>query len=331
MSPLPVLVNVARPSGEVDAVRLAGEARSAGLSGLGFADSPRIFPDPVVETARVLAAHDEVLAGPCVLSLPLLHVAKAASALGTLAVHHPGRLVAVVGRGESSLANEGVRPPRLKEYAATLGSLRARLESHREAMHLLGAASGPRTIAATARELGGVLLDVGTVPAAVEAAVRHAREASPQTLVWAFLRVSVTTDPNEARRASTSLLGSCAARMVAAPDWYGVTSAMTPGLSDLAAAHDYRRHGTSGALGEEIRGAVEDARLGEAAEVVQNRFILAASADAVAARFRELAASGIDGVVLAGGLSGVVDRLPELGAASMHLAPPRYAHEEPGP
>jgi alkanesulfonate monooxygenase SsuD/methylene tetrahydromethanopterin reductase-like flavin-dependent oxidoreductase (luciferase family) len=337
VSSLPVLVNVARPSGEVDAVRLAGEAWSAGLSGLGFADSPRLFPDPVVETSRVLSAHDAVLAGPCVLSLPLVHVAKAASALATLAAHHPGRLVAVVGRGESSLANEGLRPPRLKDYAATLASLGSRLGGHRADMHLLGAASGPRTIMATAREIGGVLLDVGTTAAVVEGAVRHAREARPGTDVWAFLRVSIAAHAPEAGLASASLLGSCASRMATAPDWYGVDPALVPALSELAAAHDYRWHGTSGALPKQAPGGVTSSLLSQAADLVRDRFFLTGSADAVAARFRELATTGLAGVVLAGGLPGVVDRLAELGEASADLSAPQSAQstelnpEEPAP
>jgi alkanesulfonate monooxygenase SsuD/methylene tetrahydromethanopterin reductase-like flavin-dependent oxidoreductase (luciferase family) len=320
--PLPVLVNVARPIGEVDPVRLAGEALAAGLSGLGFADSPRIFPDPVVETVRVLASDDRALAGPCVLSLPLLHVSKAASALMTLGGHFPGRVVAVVGRGESSLVNEGLRPPRLNEYAAALAALRARLEDHLATMHLLGAASGPRTIAMTARELGGVLVDVGTASGAVEAAVRHARTADPAATVWAFLRVSVADSPAEASLASASLLGSCASRMAAAPDWYGVTPALAPALSALAAAHDYRRHGTVGARRAPDEESADRAALEDAADAVRDRFILAGSAEALASRFRDLAATGIAGVVLAGGLPGVADRLADLGAASAHLTAP---------
>ena len=334
--PLPVLVNVARPAGEVDAVRLAGEALTAGLSGLGFADSPRIFPDPVVETVRVLASDDRALAGPCVLSLPLLHVSKAASALTTLGAQFPGRVVAVVGRGESSLANEGLRPPRLDEYAATLAALRTRVEGHLATMHLLGAASGPRTIAMTARELGGVLVDVGTASGAVEAAVRHARSAAPGAAVWAFLRVSVADTPAEASLASVSLLGSCASRMAAAPDWYGVSPALAPALSALAASHDYRRHGTVGAPRAAGAEPPDSARLEEAADAVRDRFILAGSVEALTSHFRDLAATGIAGVVLAGGLPGVVDRLPDLGAASAHLIPPRtqpahLALEEPAP
>ncbi len=104
----------------------------------------------------------------------------------------------------------------------------------------------------------------------------------------------------------------------------------------MAEAHDYRRHGTVGARRAPDGEAPGHGRLEEAAGAVRDRFILAGPVDALASRFRGLAATGISGVVLAGGLPGVVDRLPDLGAACAHLTPPRaqsahLALEEPGP
>ncbi|HET7400086.1 MAG TPA: LLM class flavin-dependent oxidoreductase [Intrasporangium sp.] len=313
MSGIPVLLNLARPRREIDPVTIARQARAAGLSGLGFADSPRLFPDPLVETARVLSAEPEVMAGPCVLSLPLVHPARAASALSTLAGDFPGRVAAVVGRGESSLANEGLRPPALREYAALLAALRSRLDETQTQLPLMGAASGPRTIEVTARELGGVLLDVGVHPSAVAAAAEHARAAHGEARVWAFLRVVIAEDASGAATAGASLLGSCASRVVAAPDWYGVGADLAREVADLAASHDYRRHGTSPAHRVEDTGGSPHVR---AAQLVRDRFILAATTEAVALRLGELVTAGISGVILAGGLPGVLTDLVELGLAA---------------
>ena len=330
MTDIPVLVNLARPRGEVDTLAVARAARAAGLSGIGLADSPRLFPDPLVETARVLASDPQVMAGPCVLSLPLLHVARAASALGTLAANFPGRVAAVVGRGESSLANEGIRPPRLREYAVMRSSLRGQLHGSSIPAHLLGAASGPRTISVTARELGGVLLDVGTDARAVAAAAAHARAADPGVTVWAFVRVAIAHDPAEVHDATTPLLGSCAARMSAAPEWYSLSRAVAPSVAELAAAHDYRQHGTRGAFGDpDVPNDSTRTRLARAAELVRERFILAATTEIIAERFRAIAATGIGGMVLAGGLPGVVTRLPELGVAARALGDRSPAAKEP--
>lgn len=334
MTGLPILVNLARPRGQADAVEVARATLASGLSGIGLADSPRLFPDPLVETARVLATVPDVIAGPCVLSLPLLHVARAASALGALADAFPGRVTAVVGRGESSLANEGLRPPGLAEYAEMLTTLRDLVAPDASALRLLGAASGPRTIGLTAQVLGGVLLDVGTEPAAVAAAVRHARAAAPQAGVWAFVRLAIADTPADALAAAAPLLGSCAARMARSPQWYGVDEATQQQLAELAAAHDYRRHGTDSAS---PAGVSAEPGLAQAAERVRERFLFAGPVEQVARRFRDLAATGVDGLVLAGGLPGVITRLPELGAAARDVVRypavvggvgPRFTHDQ---
>lgn len=304
-----LLVNLAQPRTQVDAVAFAREARAAGFTGVGFTDSPRLFPDPVVETARVLTADTQLLAGPCVLSLPLQHLTRAANSLATLGAHFPHRVVAFVGRGESSLANEGLRPPTLREYAAQLVELRARLSADSGVL-LMGAASGPRTITETVRALGAVLIDVGVDPRTMRAAVAHARAADPTVRVFAFARATIMP-AGTAQSIGDGLLGSCALRIASAPSWYDVEPETLAPIKDLAAGHDYRRHGTTGALRGVREGSAEQA----AAAFVRDRFILAASGEEVSARFAEMVDTGIDGLVLAGALPGVAEHLTELGAA----------------
>ncbi|MEV0720060.1 LLM class flavin-dependent oxidoreductase [Asanoa sp. NPDC050611] len=297
-----ILLNVARPVGAADPVELAGVALAAGLDGVALADSPRLFPDPLVETSRVLAGTSARLAGPCVLSLGLRHPAAAAGAVRTLDAHHPGRVLAVVGRGESSVSNEGLRPPAPRAYEESLGTLRELVPS---SVTLLGAASGPRTIAATATRLGGVLVDAGADPAIVGKAVALARSVRPDATVWLFVRAVVTDDP---AAAAAPILGSCAARLVRAPDWFDVPPGLRAGVASVAAAHDYRRHGTADARG----GATVPA---EADRFVRERFVVTGDRRAVAERFAAFGALGVDGVVLAGALGGVWERLDDLGAA----------------
>jgi alkanesulfonate monooxygenase SsuD/methylene tetrahydromethanopterin reductase-like flavin-dependent oxidoreductase (luciferase family) len=294
----PVLLNVARPWGEADPVALAARALEAGLDGVGLADSPRLFPDPLVETARVLSGTDARLAGPCVLGLGLRHPATVAGAVRTLAAHHPGRVVAVVGRGESSVRNEGLPVPSLREHEAALRELA-------DGLPLLGAASGPRTIAATAGALGGVLVDVGTDPAVLGRAAAVARAADPGVTVWIFLRAAVTSSAEEAEAAARPVLGSCAARIAGAPDWYGVGGDDLAHVRAVAAAHDYRRHGTAAA----------GHATGPGDALVRERFLVTGDGPTVTARVRALAAVGVDGVVLAGAVAGVTERLADLAAA----------------
>lgn len=303
-----IVLNVARPAGQADPVELAGAALAAGLDGVALADSPRLFPDCLVETERVLSATPARLAGPCVLSLGLRHPAAVAGAVRTLDAHHPGRVLAVVGRGESSVRNEGLAPPPLRAYEASLGTLSELVPA---SALLLGAASGPRTIAATAARLGGVLVDAGADPAIVGKAVALARSVRADVTVWMFVRAVVTDDEAGADTAAAPVLGSCAARLVRAPDWFDVPAALRPGVAAVAEAHDYRRHGTA------------DARVGgggdvpaEADRFVRERFVVTGDPRAVAERFAAFRALGVDGVVLAGALGGVLERARRPGPGS---------------
>ena len=305
-----LLLNIATPWGAADAVAAAEQALAGGLDGVGLADSPRLFPDGFVETQRILDATPAALAGPCVASLGLRHPVTVAGALRTLEQHHPGRVLTVVGRGESSVLNEGLPLPPLRGYSAALEALRDRLTTEDGGPiapgRVLGAASGPRTIAATAASLGGVLIDAGVEADVVTRAVGLAREQDPQVTVWLFLRATVTASEEEAATATDPVLGSCAMRIVAAPEWNGVAESELTGVRAVAESHDYTRHGSAGA-----RGGVRTA----ADAFVRDRFVLTGDPDRIAARVRPLAGLGVAGVVLAGALAGTQERLPELAGA----------------
>ncbi|MGY1721465.1 LLM class flavin-dependent oxidoreductase [Blastococcus sp. SYSU DS0533] len=298
-----VLLNSAAPWGAGDAVATAERALAAGADGVGLADSPRLFPDCLVETERVLAGSEARLAGPCVASLGLRHPATLAGAVRTLERLHPGRVVTVVGRGESSVRNEGLEVPPLRGYTAALTALREAVAEADLTGRLLGAASGPRTISATAAALGGVLVDAGADPAVIARAVALAREADPAATVWLFLRATVTATEAEATAAAEPVLGSCAMRLASAPEWYGLDADEVVAAREVAGSHDYSRHGTAAARG----GAVTTAD-----RWVRDRFLLTGDPAAITARLRPLGGLGITGVVLAGAVAGVQDSLAEL-------------------
>lgn len=296
-----VLLNVAAP-GDADVVARARSAVDSGLDGVGLVDSPRLFADPFVATERVLAGVPTAFAGPCSASLGLRPPATVAAALRTLAARHTDRSFAVVGRGESSVANEGVAVPSLRDHVTALQSLREQLEHGPRPAVLLGAASGPRTISATSAALDGVLVDVGVDAGTVARAVELAAGAQ----VWLFVRAVVTSSTEQAVEAAEPLLGSCAARLAAAPEWYGLGTDELAGVREVAASHDYSRHGSPGAR-TGTRTAADDR--------VRDRFVLTGSPGQIATRVRPWAALGVSGIVLAGGLAGVLDRLPELAGA----------------
>lgn len=308
-----VLLNLARPRGVQDPIRTAAMAVAAGVDGIGFADSPRMFPDPFLTAARVLSETDATVSGPCVVGLGLHHPAVVAQSLATLAEQHPGRTMLAVARGESSLHNEGLAVPRLAAYRSALEGLRGRLDELAPQLEagvgpVLGAASGPRTIAATADALGGVLLDVGAEPAIIARAVAAARTASPAVRCWLFLRAVVTPTADEAAAAAAPILGSCAARLVSSPQWYDVAGDQLERIGAVAAAHDYRRHGTADAAGDRPVDPEIDA-------LIRERFLLTGTGEEIARRLRPLAPLGIEGIVLAGATAGIEQRLAPTVAA----------------
>lgn len=292
-----LLVNAAWPRGTAPDLAVI---RAAGGDGVGLPDSPRLFDDPLLATDRVLAETDVAMAGPCVLALGLRHPVTVVGGLGTLAERHGPRLVAVLARGESAVRNEALPVPSLRGYLAALDTVVAGLAERRHGMTLLGSASGPRTLTETASRVDGVLIDVGTAPDVVATAVARVREANPAAQAWLFLRVLASDDSAEREAAVAPLLGSCAARLVAAPDWYQVPGRLRAEVAEVAAAHDYLKHGTAAA------GAGSGSR---AAEFVADRFFALGDVTAVRARIGALAASGIDGVVLSGAVGGVVEGL----------------------
>ena len=305
---LELVLNAAVGPTGPDPVDLAERAVEAGLSGMGLVDSPRLFLDGLVETGRILERTSVRLAGPCVASLGLRHPTTVAGALRTLEHHFPGRVMAVVGRGESSVRNEGLPVPTLADYLAALESLHDLLAEHDGALaqRVLGAASGPRTIRATGAALGGTLIDVGVDADVVARAVALAREDRPEARTWLFVRAAVTSSEEAAAAAAEPTLGSCAMRLAAAPEWYGIAGPALDAVRQLAGSHDYGQHGIAGA---------RHGTTGSADRTVRDRFYLTGTPDVIAQRLQPLAGLGIGGVVLAGAVPGVHDRLPDLTAA----------------
>ena len=304
-----LLLNVARAWNEGDASDVVHRALASGFDGVGLVDSPRLFPDGWVETERALSGTTASLAGPCVTSLGLRHPATVAGAVRTLEEHHPGRLFTVVGRGESSVRNEGLSVMSLRNYNDALELLRELLTvdgRHVAGQRVLGAASGPRTITATASALGGVLVDAGVDTEVLGRAVALARKEDPATAVWLFVRAVVTATQDEVAAAAAPLLGSCAARLAGSPGWYGVDANHVDAVRAVAESHDYTRHGTAGARG----GARSSAD-----QLVREKFVLTGSEAEIAARVLDWARLDVDGVVVAGALPGVLGCLPELASA----------------
>lgn len=304
----PVLLNVSRRwTSGADVTELAARVHAAGLDGVGLPDSSRLMTDCLIETERILSSVPVRLAGPSVLSLGLRPPATVAGAVRTLEAAHGERVMLVVGRGESSLQNEKLPIPTLAEYERLQRQLMDVLGNRDGGVRPIGAGSGPRTIASTAQILGGVLLDVGTDLEVIRRAVEHARAADPRVRIWIFTRIVVGGTDQERRAAIEPVLGSCATRVVRAPEWYGITPDDRELLVKLVDSYDYALHGTDQPL-------ATDAGLASAQSLIRDRFFVTGERDAAEQHLRELAQLRVDGVIVAG-LPGVIDRVDELGLA----------------
>src|SRR5690606_14003577 len=220
--------------------RVLFRSAAAGLDGVGLADSPTLFTDPLLAAERVLSSTDLAVVGPCVLSLGIREPTTVVGALRTLVERHGDRVACFVGRGESSVRNAGLPIPSLREHVASLEHLAQLASTEGLTFPLVGAASGPRTIARTSAVLPGVLIDAGVDPATVARAVAIARSSNPEARIWLFLRAAVADSDQAVASAAAPVLGSCAARLAAAPEFYGLSESETSQAERVAGAHDYR-------------------------------------------------------------------------------------------
>jgi 5,10-methylenetetrahydromethanopterin reductase len=168
-------------------------------------------------------------------------------------------------------------------------------------------ASGPHVIALAARHAEGVDFTVGSEPARLRWATETARAAAPghEISLGAFLNVAVHPDRALARdlvRGSAAIFARFATEG-APPE--GLSDVTRAGIERLAADYDERRHGQAAA-----------AHARQLEDEFIDRFALVGPAEEVVERLAELAALGIQRIV-------VVPRLPGRGSG------PRRGHERP--
>jgi 5,10-methylenetetrahydromethanopterin reductase len=291
-------------------VERARQVEAWGFDGLLVADSQNLNADVWIELALAGAATDRLALGPGVTNPQTRHPAVTASAALTLQVETGGRAVLGVGRGDSALTQIGRRPVSAAELEHALAVLQAYLrgeevplgdgasrirwveEAGQPKVPLAVAATGPRVIAAAARHAERVDFTVGAEPGRLRWAIETARAAAGDRDVslGAFLNVAVHPDRTIARelvRGSTAIFARFATKGAPADGLSKVTRA---GIGRLAADYDDARHGHADAPHAR---RLEDEFI--------DRFALVGPADEVIGRLAELAALGIERVVVVPG------------------------------
>ena len=301
---------------------LARQVEAWGFAGLLVADSQNLNADVWVELALAGAATERIGLGPGVTNPVTRHPAVTASAALTLQVETAGRAVLGIGRGDSALTQIGLRPVPAAELEQALialqgylsgdevslgdevSSLRWLEEAGQPKVPVVVAATGPRVIALAARHAERIDFTVGAELERLRWAVETARDAAGDRDVslGAFLNVAVHPDRALARelvRGSTAIFARFATEGAPAD---GLSRVTQEGIEQMAAGYEAARHGQA-----------EAPQAQELEDDFIDRFAVVGPAEEVAERLAELAALGIERVVM---VPGSLDADPDLVAES---------------
>ena len=309
------------------AIACGEAAESEGFDGISFGDTQNLAADPFAGLC-LAASHTERLGLMVGVTNPVTrHPAVTAAAIATVQVESAGRAVLGVGRGDSSLGPLGRGPAPVEGTARFTAPLQRYLRS--EVVDMDGypseipwiarsgqpkvpvdvAATGPRMLALGGRLAERVTVNVGALPDRIAWAVGVARaarrEASPTAGplgLGAYLVVTAHPDARVARQLARGPLAAYA-------HFSGMPGAPAPNLdaSDRAVveavAADYIHTGHSTAHPGESAGtgAPPPRHLRHLDDAFVDRFGVVGTPAHCVARLSELAALGLDRVLLVEG------------------------------
>ena len=297
--------------------RVAELARSAeewGFTGLALADSQNLTADIWVELALAGAATSRLRLGPGVTNPVTRHLAVTASAAATLQAE-TGRAVLGFAQGDSALSQIGRRHLRVADFERALKTLQGLLRGEQATLEngtastirwlsgstvpkvpLHVAATGPRTIAAAARQAEGVDLTVGAELDRLREGVAIATRSNPAGLtVGAYLNVAVDSDRVRAR---ALVRGSVATFARFSSPQRGLSEVTERAVTQVAARYEKDFHGEADAgFARELDDEFVD------------RFAVAGRPDEVRERLQTIGACGIERAII---VPGSLDSNPEL-------------------
>jgi 5,10-methylenetetrahydromethanopterin reductase len=314
--------------GQVEHV--AARTEEQGFDGLLLADSQNLVGDPFVALGILARTSTRLGLGTGIVNPLTRHPAVVASAMASLQLESGGRAALGVGRGDSSLAQIGLRPASSERLGRFVSQVRGFL--HADTVDLDGtpsrlrwldglsytpppvelAATGPTTIALAATVSDRVMLTLGADHERLAEAIGRARQAradaglDPAGLrVGAYVNIACSSEPAQARdlvRGSAAIFAH----------FVSMGSGHTAGensdvIAKVGARYDETRHGLSNARHATF---LDDDFL--------DRFAIVGTPEQCRARLADLAALGFDRLILVPGSRDSDPRL--LDESNEHIA-----------
>jgi 5,10-methylenetetrahydromethanopterin reductase len=283
--------------------RLAAEAEAEGWDGVLLADSQNLQAEVFVELALAASATQRLKLGSGVTNPLTRHPAVTASAAATLQAESGGRIVLGVGRGDSAVTFVGQRPApvaaledflrRLQGYlrgdVVEVGGFASRLEwlpHSQPKVPVDVAAAGRRTIEAGARQADAVTFAVGADAERIRWAVETARDAGA-TRFGAYVVAAPHRDVAVARDLVRANVGIFAHFSRGSLDRLPHDDRRV--VEEVSRRYDAAEHGQSAA-----------GQTGVVTDEFVDRFAVVGPPERCVERLQELAALGIERVVVVG-------------------------------
>lgn len=197
-------------------------AERAGYARAWLNDAHTLWQDVYIHMARVLERTDTITIGSGVTNPVTRHFSVVASAAGTLAELHPGRMVLGIGRGDASVHTMGIAPMKMAEFADQVRLIRMLLDGQSVSavegkefqirwlgenhVPLMIGATGPRNLRLAGSIADIVQIEVGVSAPAIRWAIENIRTGAEEAgrdpddvEVSVVCAMWVSDDLNEAR------------------------------------------------------------------------------------------------------------------------------------
>jgi 5,10-methylenetetrahydromethanopterin reductase len=297
------------PTQPIDEIVAAAKvAEEHAISTLWIGDSQNIWRESFATMGAIAHGTNRIGIATGVSNVITRHLTTLASGFASLQETAPGRIIAGVGTGDSSLATISRRPMRVRDLERAVGMLKSLMSgdavafdtstaqvrityaSEATSVPVYLAASGRRMLDLAGRIADGVVLLAGADPDAIRTSLEQVargevaagRQAmSVRRVLW--LPVAVDDDSAEARR----LVRPHVARTALRPHPVSLPARLTDEVSELRARYDYYQHMSTAAGHAELVSAE-----------LTDRFAVAGDPVEVSAKLRELCRLPIDEIAL---------------------------------